>query len=468
MLLEWTDFLILPLYLFPIFFLARMVQNRNINENPAYEYYTRGLFMKMAGGIVLVIIYTKYYEGGDTTAYFEGSVILDNLRKDNFDGYLEIMANKLTPENYSYFNADIGFPQYYRDKQSFAVVRFASVLNLISLNKYLFSTILLAAISFQGTWRLFLVFCEIYPKMAKQFAFSILFIPSVLFWGSGILKDTFTLMGASWFTYSFYKVFIKREKIIINAVLMVASAWLIIQMKPYIFIALVPGSLLWFSFDKIKAIKSSLVKFFIAPLLIVIVLGIGSLALGSLAESFGQYSSIDKIVDKAIVNQQDLKSSYTQGNNFDIGDFDGSFGSIVTKVPLATFAGLFFPQLWQARNPVMVIAGIENTIILIITLILIVRVGPRQLIKKITSQPLITFAIVFSVFFAFSVGLSTSNFGALVRYKIPAVPFFLSSILIIYKQYKDEQEEASLKAEEVKNEKLNKQNTKSQSKIAHW
>jgi hypothetical protein len=42
------------------------------------------------------------------------------------------------------------------------------------------------------------------------------------------------------------------------------------------------------------------------------------------------------------------------------------------------------------------------------------------------------------VFFAFSVGLTTSNFGALVRYKIPAVPFYLSAILILYQRSKQE------------------------------
>jgi hypothetical protein len=34
------------------------------------------------------------------------------------------------------------------------------------------------------------------------------------------------------------------------------------------------------------------------------------------------------------------------------------------------------------------------------------------------------------LFFAFAVGLSTSNFGSLVRYKIPAIPFFVASLMI--------------------------------------
>jgi hypothetical protein len=258
-----------------------------------------------------------------------------------------------------------------------------------------------------------------------------------LFWGSGILKDTLTLMGACWFTFSFYKVFIKREKMLINLITMVLSAWLILQMKPYIFIALVPGALIWFSFDKIQSITSPVVKFFVAPVLIATILGIGGLALSSISESFGQYSSVDKIVDKAIVTQKDLKMEYNKGNTFDIGEFDGSAGSIGRKFPIATFAGLFFPQLWQVKNPVMLLAAIENTVILTLTLLLLFKVGPRVVYNQIKKEPLLTFSLVFSVFFAFSVGLTTANFGALVRYKIPAVPFYLSTILILYQRNKE-------------------------------
>jgi hypothetical protein len=45
------------------------------------------------------------------------------------------------------------------------------------------------------------------------------------------------------------------------------------------------------------------------------------------------------------------------------------------------------------------------------------------------------FSGFFSLFFAFSVGLTTSNFGSLVRYKIPAIPFFVASLFIIFDSY---------------------------------
>ena len=52
------------------------------------------------------------------------------------------------------------------------------------------------------------------------------------------------------------------------------------------------------------------------------------------------------------------------------------------------------------------------------------------------------FSIIFTLTFAFIVGLTTANFGALVRYKIPLliffVPFLIFSILNIKKITKKE------------------------------
>jgi hypothetical protein len=46
-------------------------------------------------------------------------------------------------------------------------------------------------------------------------------------------------------------------------------------------------------------------------------------------------------------------------------------------------------------------------------------------------EPMLIFTFVFSMIFAFAVGLSSYNFGALVRYKIPCMSYFMATIYII-------------------------------------
>ena len=49
----------------------------------------------------------------------------------------------------------------------------------------------------------------------------------------------------------------------------------------------------------------------------------------------------------------------------------------------------------------------------------------------IFQDPYQLFCMIFTLILAFGIGLSTANFGALVRYKIPFMPFFVSMFFIM-------------------------------------
>jgi hypothetical protein len=409
-----------------------------------------GLLAKMLGAIGLCLIYTKYYNGGDTTAFFKGSVSMIKLFSKSSETFFSIMGDNLTKENYSEFDSDTGWPFYYKESGSFTVIRFTTVIQFISFNSYIVSSIVLASISYAGIWRLFRLFCEIFPSMHKQFFYSILLVPSVLFWGSGILKDTYTLMAASWFTYSFYKVFVKPDKVTINVIMMLIMAYVMIKIKPYIFIALMPGTLLWFAFERVNRVENWLLKILTGPFLVVFTSVLGYLLLTNLSKDFGQYSSTENILYKAQNTQFDLKQSYYGGNSFDIGEFDASATGVIKKLPAAIMAGLFRPFLWESKNFVMLIAAAENTVLMLLTIFLLFKLGIYRFYKVISREPILFFSVIFSLFFAFSVGLTSANFGAMVRYKIPAVPFYLSSLLIINNFYRQKREAEKAALAEIK------------------
>lgn len=425
------DFLLYPPYFFLIYYIARRVQNRNINENPVYEYYVKGMLASIFGGFMFCSIYCFYYGGGDTVAYWFNAGILNRLATVNFDAYLDILKGNLTMSNYYHLNSKTGYLEYYRDAKSFSAIRFTSIPYFLTVESYFTCTLLISALTYPGKWRLFLVFTREFPGLEKQFAIAILFFPSVVFWGSGILKDTFMFSAACWFTYSIYMVFIKREKVLPNIFWLFATTYVMISTKPYIFIALLPGTLVWVSFKRIQMMKSPVFRFLFAPIIISLTVVLGSFVIGSVSRELREYSNIQSILDKAVVTQQDLKQEYYHGNTFDIGEFDGTLTGALSKFPLAITAGLFRPFIFEARNPVMFISGVENTYLLLFTLYYLFTVGPIKLIRHISTEPLLIFSFTFAIIFAFAVGLSTANFGALVRYKIPCIPFYLSSLYII-------------------------------------
>lgn len=425
------------IYLLIVYLVALQVKKARITKVALYKWFVSGMMVRVLGGVMLCIIYLYYYKGGDTTNYFKGSVCMINLMFKNFPVYLDIMAGNTSFENYMAFDASTGYPPtyMYRDEKTFAVIRYVNPLVLLCMKSFIPTTIVLASLAFSGPWRLFLMFCREFPGLSKQLAVAILFVPSVFFWGSGLLKDTFTFSAVCWYTFSFYKAFIVKEKRITNSIFLILSIWMLISIKPYLFIAIFPGSVLWYIFNMLRNVKSALVRAVYFPFITTGGLIIAFILISLLGDRMGKYK-LENLMDVAIITQDDLSRDTYGPNSFDIGELDGTTSGLLSKAPTAITATFFRPFLWEIKNPVMLLSALENTIILILVIIMLIKIRPLVILRIITGQPIILFSVLFSVILAFSIGLSTANFGALVRYKIPLMPYFISSILIIQYFYK--------------------------------
>jgi hypothetical protein len=62
--------------------------------------------------------------------------------------------------------------------------------------------------------------------------------------------------------------------------------------------------------------------------------------------------------------------------------------------------------------------------------------GFRGFFSAISKEPTVLYCLLFSVLFALFVGATTGNFGSLVRYKIPCMPFYVVGMFIIEYQGK--------------------------------
>jgi hypothetical protein len=110
--------------------------------------------------------------------------------------------------------------------------------------------------------------------------------------------------------------------------------------------------------------------------------------------------------------------------------------------PQAVNVSLFRPYLWEVNNPLMLLAALESLALLGLTIFVIIRA--RGTIFRWLVQPEVLFCLAFSLIFAFSVGVSTYNFGTLSRYKIPLMPFYLVAIGLIYCYSKSERKSEEL------------------------
>jgi uncharacterized membrane protein AbrB (regulator of aidB expression) len=81
----------------------------------------------------------------------------------------------------------------------------------------------------------------------------------------------------------------------------------------------------------------------------------------------------------------------------------------------------------------MFISALENSVFILLLLYIIYTVGIVNFFRIILNEPILVFCTFYTILFSFFVGLSTANFGALVRYKIPCTLFYTSSLIIIWR-----------------------------------
>jgi len=426
------EFILIPVYLFIIFLIASRIKNSRIVKDPVYKYYLFGLYAKIIGGLAFAMIYIYYYDGGDTMTYYEtGRAMVNMFYKDPLM-YFKVLFGPNSKEIYQAFDLQTGLLVGYvfSDPKTFMVCRLISPLLIITFNSYILATILVSWVTYSGLWRLYLLFVRYFPEIQYKLAIAILFFPSVVFWGSGIMKDSFTMAATGWYVFYINYVFIRKHYGFRALLILFISAFVLISLKPYIFMVLFPGTLYWVFNARAKRIRNKLVRYMLLPVTYVLVIFGSIFLLESLGSMLGKFS-LDEALETAVVSQKDLKSDHYQGNSFDIGEFEPTVAGVLSKMLPAVNAGMFRPYIWEANNAAMLGSGLENLFLMVLSMLILIRTRVVYFIAYSFSDPLVMFCLLFSICFAFVIGLTTSNFGALVRFKIPLLPFFVSGLFIV-------------------------------------
>ncbi len=432
---SFVDLIVGPIYFLLIYRWAKANQRKREVTYSPYKWYTKGLLAKMFAAIAVGVIYQFIYGGGDTINYFYSAKCVSNLLWINPSAVYDIIFYGDTSWTIQgAFTTETGYPMYMDDPHSFFIVRLTAPLCLLSFNSYFGLSLLLVVITYAGIWRLFLLFNYLFRDMEKELAIALLFVPSVVFWGSGILKDTVSLACVGLYTAHLYSMVVQNKYSISNFLFISLSMFLLWSIKPYILFALLPGSIIWIVGEQLHKISNSTLRTIMAPVLYSLAVFLGFTLLSQFGDLLGDYSP-DKVFDKALVSNLDQKQGYYQGNSFDIGSFDPSAQGVLSKAHLAIFATLFRPMIQEANNPLMLLSGLENAYMLGLTLLLLLKLKFFGFFVYLRNNPLLLFSFLFAIFFSFSVGIATSNFGTLVRIRIPGVPFFVATVFVIKKLY---------------------------------
>jgi len=436
-----TDFILLPIYLFIVFIFASYFKNKYYPKgHPLRRFFMPAFTLKIFGAILLGIIYQYYYKGGDSLNYWRQTEIINSSMSDSFWTWLRLITGSAEIYDVDVYNYTTQFWWYGIRSPEYLMSVIGALIGLFTMTTYLPTAVIFAAISFIGIWKLYVVFTKLYPRLSKQLAYAILFIPSVIFWGSGFMKDTITLSCMGWVTHFFYLIFFENKKIIKNSALALTFLYIIYIIKSYIVMAFLPAILLWGVGLLSYKIKDTRLILFVRYFLYASAIG-GIVVVGGKleAEMFGEYN-IESVANKSFTTRDYLYrvSNETDGSGYTLGDFDPTILGMLQQAPAGVNVTLFRPYPWEARKPIVMISAAEALFFLVFSIVVIFRNNPIRVIQRILADETLQFCLIFTLVFAFAVGISTSNFGSLVRYKIPCLPFYAAFLIILFYPPKQE------------------------------
>jgi len=310
------------------------------------------------------------------------------------------------------------------------------IINLFSGNHYLCSSIIFSIICSIGIWQIFKTAASLYPSLIKFFAIGILYYPTVAIWSSGILKDPLTILAIGLIFRATYLI-CKKRRIILPLISVVLSIYICLGLKPYVLYTFIPSMLLWAYGLISEQIKKPPLKYLTSPIIIILFsFGLYFLTY-QISKEAGKYSleNMETSVKGFHSWHQYLANTRDQ-SGYTLGEIEYTPSGILKKAPAAIFVTFFRPMpLLDTQNASTLFEGIQSFILLIITIWVFLRVGLRRAFALLLFNTHLRAFMTFALLFGFAVGFTSYNFGALSRYKIPALPFFTISLSILYYEY---------------------------------
>jgi len=389
-----------------------------------YKFLALIFIVKIISGIGLLLLYKFYYDtnGSDIFNYYKDGKVIYNVLYTNPTDFIKLItgignySNEL--ETYLRENTNYWFKAFNYNllNDNRLTIRINAILHLISNHNIYVHSIFFSFFSFVGLTALYKVFKQYYSNKLIL-TIVVFFIPSVIIWSSAMLKESILMFSLGLFLLAFFNL-LKNRKTLINIVILVISALLMFMLKFYVLFALIPG-LLFLIINKFYS-KNPIITFsIIYGLIIMLFFNSPHISNYNLAEimSFKQHDFINMI-----------NSSENVGSKIDLPILQPNFFSFLSATPNALVNTFLRPSIFDIHSIIVLPAVIENIIFLILFIVSIIFFDKNNFKKNIN---FIIFSLSFTITLSILIGLTTPVLGAIVRYKVPFLPFFIIILILV-------------------------------------
>ena len=382
----------------------------------------QGLFsLKVLVGIGFTLFYHYYYGSRNTTdafRFYDDANLLFEVFKNDPLTYSKVIFG-IDMQSESVIHATDQLNNWYKNhlhgvfNDNMTIIRFNALVRLFSFDVYHIHTLIINLLAFLGLAALINAIKNIGINSKLTFL-SILLFPGVIFWSSAVLKESLLVFVMGFLTYYGLRTISSFNLKHLGFLLLFLLLGLTI--KSYVAISIIAGFGLLLAF-KLTSLKSRI----LIPTYLL--LGTGLVILMDFLLKL-------KIPERFYQKQHDFLNEIAlskPGSAFELFILEPKWNSLLATAPYAFSNALFRPFIWEAHSVISLVASFE---ILLLISLAIIAFWFRKRLNKQQTQVIASFSIS-AVIILLIAGWITPVFGALVRYKIPALILLLIILNIL-------------------------------------
>lgn len=392
-------------------------------------FFLPALALKLLAGLAYGWLYVVYYgEAGDSLNYFHDATKLTALGRQDVGAYLKVI---FWHEYAPIWDTKL---MLWQEPRAFWFVKLVSILMWIGGENYWILSCYFSFFSFVGSWVLVESLSKIFPKTRYVAVIAFLFFPSVVFFGSGLTKESLAIALLGIGTARLLSPFVWH-----TVPVFLGCALGLLELKFY-YLAFWAGSAL------VGILAYPIAQRFALPtwgqVSLFVSIWIGGIFVSSFIFDF------DTLVLMTVLNHN---TTYIHSHPKDLVHYsihggqgyislDASWASLLYNAPLALEAGLFRPYIWEASDKLKLLMSLENLGILLLFMLAILSflIRPKRTPapKLATWQNLFICAVFFYVVgLLVIIALASPNMGALVRYKVVITGWIVYGLGCVLWQY---------------------------------
>ncbi len=382
--------------------------------------------LKVLAGTALWGIYTFHYNdraNSDIFKFFDDGNVMFSALPAHPGDFLRMMLGigndtpYFTDHYYAVMNNwhqryDTG---YYNDAHT--MIRFNALVRLFSFGLYHVHTVFAAFFGLVGLLAIYKAFIRFVPELGPWLAAGVFLWPSVLFWSSAPLKETLLFFGLGIFLLQVFRAMEGRLPWRGWAIMLLG---LLVQLslKSYVLASMLPGLVAFWWCRRTGNNRVALKFLCTHAVALAVVLGLPHVV---------PHTDVIPLIHQKQRDMFGLASATNPSSFIAVPAMEPGLAGLVNYVPRALYLTFLSPFTQWNSGILGLVGALENAVLLLLVPIALWIARKRTLIP----MPLVLYCAAFCLLLGLLVGWTTPVVGALLRYRVPLLPFWSLALLLI-------------------------------------